>query len=629
MCGIVGYIGPNPEQKKELIGKMQQSISHRGPDHATFQIYNQACIGFNRLSINDLSEKGNQPFHLDKVTVFCNGEIYNHKELRKQFNLTDICKSGSDIEIIPHLYRIKGWDFLNLVNGMFALVLLDGNEIFLVTDRFGKKPLYIIKRSGGFYFASELKAFLLNFDCEIDKSNLSIGFFLGYFPYPITPVKEIEKIPPASIIRFSGKNPDRKIWYILQPDYDVNYRSLKENEENYQQLLDDAVKIRMEADVEAGCYLSGGLDSTSIAASYAKQSSAEFHAFCGIISGKEYSTDNKNASRYSKEIGAILHKIPINNKTYDQKIVKTCWAFDEIPFESANLNFIEVADNAKEYVKIMLDGIGGDEIFLGYPAHLILHKVPQAFREIIPYNFNVLKQSLKLNRRFFYILHALMDTKKWFVYARAFIPLIQMLTSKHFNAEKLNSILDKYNDEYTKGFRKHDINCCSYIDILGYNMLNYQHSDRCSMAFSIEPRSPLSDYRIWEGFCGLEETVKLKHGLKTYMKEISPKLPKYIKEADKDGFSSPIYLWFQQDENLLNNAMLLVRRNYDLLCELLDETIVEPIIKKWNNNSSQLWMDGIHLHMLVSLVLWYKIYFQNFPVSQVNCSLSEIINSYK
>lgn len=633
MCGIVGFIGNNPGSKTDTIKKMMSAINHRGPDSSIITEYDSVIFGFNRLSINDLSKNGMQPFENNQCIVFSNGEIYNHSELKRKYNLYPKLKSNSDIEIIPHLYEKFGFDFLNELNGGFVISIFDkvSKTLHLVLDRFGKKPFYYYQVSDGFYFASELKAFLIGFDnLTIDKKSVNWAFFQGYFPYPETPIKGIKKLAPSEILSIScDLSVATTNWYKMQPDYTYESANEAELELSFLNHIDNAVDIRMHADVPAGLYLSGGLDSTCVATSCAKLGYKDIHTFTGIVSGKDYSTDNVNAIKFAKENQFIHHLIEINVDTYRNNIFETSTAFDEINFESANINFIEIVREAKKHVTIMLDGCGGDEVFMGYNHQESLHRLPIIFRNSLP-NFKFIENFLAKNSRKFFSLHtAFSNVDKYSFQSQSFIPIDLACKMKYFDLESGFENLEKQIKNVKHGFKDtNELNYLAYLDILGLNMLNYQQLDRCSMYHSIEPRSPLSDFRIWEMFYAVEENRKMKDGRKGLMKALlKNRLPDYILTAKKDGFSNPFYIWFNENNDFRNDVVKAIHKRKELLFDLLGEDYVLSIISKWDGTSTiSNWMDGIRLHQLLVFIIWHFVYFENKELYKSNLTLSEFIS---
>ncbi|MBF0312053.1 MAG: asparagine synthase (glutamine-hydrolyzing) [Oligoflexia bacterium] len=616
MCGIAGYIGFRPQDQHEVICSMTSTIQHRGPDHSEIFTHNLACVGFNRLSILDLSEKGNQPFSAGETTIYCNGEIYNYLQLKKEHKLEDFCKSSSDVEILPYLYNLYGLDFLKKINGMFGMVILDNkkNEVHLVTDYWGKKPIYYIQRKEGIFFCSELKGLILGLgDLSVDRENLALGLNLGYFLSPLTPVKGVLKLKPATLLTLkNNKNISIQQWYVLKPDYSINNLNDRDLEELYYTHLDESVKMRLQADVDVGVFLSGGMDSTTVAESAARQYGKKIHAFVGLTEGRENSTDYVNSLKFTEGKNFIIHKCYNDANSYSNFLVPTCFSYDDIPFESGILNFMTITKAAQPHVKVLLDGVGGDELFLGYHWHEgVFKRVNPFLRNLIPFGGRFFFDMFKNNSRMMLRSMILGNMEKWVYFTRNYISYDSMRLSKHYNPQKLFSILDEALPSYAKEFKNTtDLNCLAYLELLGIRTLQHSFSDRTCMAYSIENRSPLSDYKLFEKFLGVSEKRKLAHGKKFLMKKISSRLPECIRGGEKEGFSSPLYLWFLKDKKLLNTIISYIKNKRYILDDLVDHALLNQILSKWEKRELLSWPDGIQLHMMISVLIWHEIFFE-------------------
>ncbi len=631
MCGLAGFVGPDSLNKQNIVEQMTDAISHRGPDDSSVKSYSFSCVGFNRLSIIDLSAKANQPFKLDKIIVYCNGEIYNYEKLRKEYNLDGLCHSNSDVEIIPHLYKKHGLDFLCLLNGMFAMVIIDEGkeEVHFITDRYGKKPIYYTQRNDGFYFASELKCFLTCFsDNEIDKQALATAFGIGLFPLHMTPVENVSKLLPANILTVRKGVVSRRQWYKLVPDYSRDSLSDAELEKHYYDCLDDSVRLRLIADVDVGVFMSGGIDSTSVVESAQRQYKTRMHAFSGIVAGCEESTDYKNATRFAKSLNVTAHPCPINSNTYSNMIVPTCYAFDEIPFETAIVNFMVIAKEAKKYVTVVLDGVGGDEIFLGYPWHERISRVPLWMRSLMPFAEKSFQKLFKKSPRNFLRSLVFTDVKKFVFFGRRYLSLNDSLLLSHYNPVAFCDLLDTALPEYANGFKDgRDLNCLAYLELLGMRNQQHRFSDRTCMAYSIENRSPLSDYRLAEMFGGTNEKRKLTGGKKGLMRKISTRLPQYITSAEKDGFSSPVYLWLKSDPKLLGCILKYINGKNEIISDLIGSKVVKKIVSRWKCGENVGWMDGVQLHMILCILIWYELYFVRKITKMPEIDLVDFIHS--
>jgi asparagine synthase (glutamine-hydrolysing) len=635
MCGIAGFVGKNPEAHQEQINRMLKTIYHRGPNGNSMKLLKNACIGFNRLAINDLSERGMQPFSVDGVHVFCNGEIYNHQALKQKYKIEDRLYSRSDIEIIPHLYKMLGLSFLEELNGMFSMIIVDERkgEVYVITDRFAQKPLYYSYVNGNLFFSSELKSFLLEFPCEIDKENLVLGLYLGYSIPPLTPVRNISKLEPATILKIKGGKIEKNIWYYLKPFYDINKFSNKEIGEQFFEMFDSSVGLRMKADVDAGAFLSGGIDSSAVALSAIRCCNDEgLHAFSAVAYGEEDVVENINAKRINSDYRKInFHEVYIDIKTYNRLFIKTAITYDEIFFESSYLCAEAIAEEASKYVTIMLDGICGDEMFLGYEKHLILKKIPQKLWNIFSLNPGAIYKFGSIKNRLILYLLALSDVEKCLTLYNSYIQPKLIQKSKYFNVSKIFNTLDELYCERLRHFKSIDLNAVSYLETFSLTSgLQFVITDRSCMAYSIENRSPLADYRIWEKFVALDSEVKLMEGQpKGFVRKMARdmnRLPDYICNVPKYGFSIPFYKIFLSDLNFLSEIIKYLGSKINVLIDLYGCDLPLTIINRWRSINNLNWVDGIHLHQLLAVLVWKEIFFDKKINLNDNPTLIDFMN---
>ena len=273
MCGIVGFLG---KKNTVLLNKMTDLISHRGPDQDIKVEKGPINIGFRRLSINDLIE-GNQPFYdeKNKIGIFCNGEIYNHIDLRKDLESKNHkFKSKNDCEVILHGFKEYGLNFLNKINGMFFIVIWDelNEKIYLIRDRLGIKPCYYANVGNEIFFSSEIKPLLENKNIKRTLNYKSINYYLStrYIPSSNNLIKDIKTLKPGNILEFGFKSQKiTKYW---------NNNNFGNESDNLKNLLTNSTNLRMAADVKVGVFLSGGIDS-SIITSLMSKNSKEFVVF--------------------------------------------------------------------------------------------------------------------------------------------------------------------------------------------------------------------------------------------------------------------------------------------------------------------------------------------------------------
>ena len=394
MCGFVGKFGV-PDKKIQEAG---QIILHRGPDMQNFLNGKDWSIAFNRLSILDLSSEGMQPFEHDGVKVYMNGEIYNFIELREKFGTEFKCKTNCDVEIIPFLYRKFGMSFLNHLNGMFSMVILDEkfHKKYIVKDRYGKKPLYYYKSNKEVFFSSEIKALKFLIEPEIDLENIHINLISNFIIPPLTPYKGIFSLLPGHYLELYKNKLEEVIWYTPKiKERKINEEKIKIK---FRELVDESIKIRLRSDVPLGIFLSGGLDSNFLLKKLLLKNKNILALIC-YISDKEKErneTDNSIPNKICKEFGCNSKTINFNYSYFNKNLVRIINAHDEIITNSGVLIFYALSEEAKKNnIKVIYSGAGGDEIAGGYYWQKKLELVPNfLFRK---------KINLNLIDKFFYI----------------------------------------------------------------------------------------------------------------------------------------------------------------------------------------------------------------------------------
>ncbi|MER3453625.1 MAG: asparagine synthase (glutamine-hydrolyzing) [Acidimicrobiia bacterium] len=378
MCGIAGFLTSRlPSSPSQTLSKMLRVIAHRGPDdEGRYSTRGRStpkiALGNRRLAIIDL-EGGKQPVFSEKrdvVAVF-NGEIYNYKELRKELEgRGHSFASDSDSEVIPHLYEEHGTSFVERLRGMFAIAIYDGSRLVLARDRFGIKPLYYAELdSGGIAFASEPSALAPFVSLKPEPALLPTYLSLGYFPAPLTPYKDVKKLPAATVLECDGKRLFTRRWW--EPSLYFEPRSVSDSD-----LLDaveESVAAHTVADVPIGVFVSGGLDSSVIAALAARQSQQEIVAFtlgfAGNSTGEKYDFDERDAAAEVAEYLGLEHiALETGPPTVDD-LLDLAAKYGEPIGDEAAIPTYAIAKLARQYVKVVLTGEGGDELFGGYEKY--------------------------------------------------------------------------------------------------------------------------------------------------------------------------------------------------------------------------------------------------------------------
>src|ERR1700677_1665416 len=393
MCGIAGYFLRSRNADLSEVRAMCDEIRHRGPEDEGYRIDGPMGMGMRRLSIIDLAT-GRQPISNEDGTVWVvsNGEIYNYRELR-----ASLIRSGhrfhthSDTEVLVHLYEEEGVDGIQRLRGMFACAIWDSRRrsLLLARDRFGKKPLYIAENDG-LYFGSELKCLrAAGVPLEHDREALQLYFLLGYVPDPWTPYVGIRKLPPGGWLRChaDGRIEEGRYWTLPAPAARPSGFSELEACDYVRNAFDEAVKMRLISDVPEGAFLSGGIDSTSVVASMALQSSQPVKTFS--IGFEEPGFNELSlAAALAKKYRTEHHHMIVRPDSVDL-VSRLVRHFDEPFGDSSAIPTFIVSQFAARYVKVALSGDGGDELFAGYDRFQALERlrkfdrVPPALRSFI------------------------------------------------------------------------------------------------------------------------------------------------------------------------------------------------------------------------------------------------------
>ncbi len=405
MCGIAGYVWRDRQARFELVKSMCDRIRHRGPDDEGFHVEGGCAIGMRRLSIIDLST-GHQPIPNEDRTVWVvfNGEIYNYQPLRQ-----DLIAKGhrfetnSDTETLVHLYEQEGPEGLKRLRGMFAFAIWDSRRrrLFLARDRFGKKPLYYAILPQGLYFGSELECLReAGVPLDMDREALQLYFQFNYIPDPRTAFRAIRKLPAGGWLEYSQDGTLREgIYWKLpvpasQPPPGLTEAAarLKLREQ-----FDEAVRIRMIADVPLGAFLSGGIDSSSVVASMALQSPEPVKTFSIGFDEAAYN-ELSYASLVAKKYRTDHHEILVRPDSASL-VPRLVQHFGEPFGDNSAIPTFLVSEFAVQHVKVALSGDGGDELFAGYESFAAMERlrrydrVPQSLRwlmaraaELLPYS---------------------------------------------------------------------------------------------------------------------------------------------------------------------------------------------------------------------------------------------------
>lgn len=569
MCGIAGKINWSMQPGAESVRKMCDKMYHRGPDDYGILSLGNITLGHRRLSIIDLSDNAKQPMASsdNRYYIVYNGEVYNFKELKHELEEVGIVfKTSSDTEVVLYAYRQWGPVCLDRFNGMFALAIWDNKfkELFLATDRFGKKPLYYHKATDKMAFASELNALICDRQIpqEISYEALNSYLALGYILAPMTLYKDVLRLESATfmIISNSGKNV-RKVRYW---DYAQKFREKvksnpREISENVLNLLDQAVRRRMVSDVPIGAFLSGGIDSSSVSSLMKRYHNGDLHTFSMGFDCKDY-CEIEDANRAAQWIGTVHHNMICKVKDSAGLINDALEAYDEPFADNSCIPTFALAKLASKQVKVALSGDGADEIFAGYITYqadryyyyarilpLFIRKLLSKSGSNMPAgNQSKLSFSYKKKQFFYGSLHS--PEEAHYLWRIFFHPEERVAILGENKRELVYDtdpffIFKKY---YEQAQGLHWLDQHLYVDAMTWLTDDILVKvDRASMRNSLEVRSPYLDVDL-VSYCasipaGLKmQGLNMKYILKTSLKSV---LPGFILNKKKSGFNAPVGAW--------------------------------------------------------------------------------------
>ncbi|MEO8296912.1 MAG: asparagine synthase (glutamine-hydrolyzing) [Burkholderiales bacterium] len=561
MCGIAGLFsleGPRPSDPG-IVDAMCRQIIHRGPDDQGVFVHPLGQIGMRRLSIIDLGG-GHQPIHNEDKSIWIvfNGEIYNYRELREELQqLGHSFYTQSDTECIVHAYEQYGEDCFARLRGMFGVAILDlrHGKLVLGRDRIGKKPLYYARTKAGWLaFASELKSLfpVPGFEAQVAPTAVRDYFSLGYVPAPDSIYQGVSKLPPAHyMVVQSGEVTIKSYWRpVFEPKWSASEAEL---EQRLLQELDDAVKVRLMSDVPFGAFLSGGTDSSVVAALMARNMNTPVKTF---TIGFEEAAFNEmpDARAVARHIGAEHHELVVKADAVGM-MSKLVWYFDEPFGDSSAIPTYLVSQLASRHVKMVLSGDGGDEVFAGYERYRKYDRL----NKLVNRSGGLAVPALRLAGL---ALGGAKRVRLGRIADRLATPFPDRYLSGVglCNAADLSMLLAPGvpSDDPYASVRHHFMRTDIELEaerILSGDMATYLSDDimvkvdRMTMACSIEARAPLLDHRLIEFSARLPYSMKYRDGVGKYLfKQVARRLlPAEVMDKPKQGFAIPVAQWFRTD----------------------------------------------------------------------------------
>ncbi len=626
MCGIAGLLTWGAVADAEIVRAMTVRLAHRGPDAAGIATLGPLVLGHRRLSVIDCSESNNQPLFDSSGTlaIAYNGEIYNFREIRRELERAGArFRTRGDTEVILESYRAWGEACLDRFNGMFAFALWDAERrrLFLARDRVGEKPFFYCELpGGGLLFASEPRALQAHPSAvgEVDPVGLAHYLVLNYTLGGHTLRRGIKRLPPGHfMVCEEGRSLTPRPYWDLAAAYRHKRRFNSEAEaaEELLALVDDAVRLRLVSDVPLGAFLSGGVDSSAVAAAMAQAlPSGQVHTFSmgfGVPSFDEVDTARAVAAHLGLD-----HKDRIVAPEPAQTVQATVWAADEPLADTSTIPTYHLAAFAREYVTVSLSGDGADECFAGYETytadrlHRALAWLPRGIKRagywaadaLLPVSFSKVSLDYKIR-------HFLAELHLEFPRAHAsWRNVLSVATRREMmQPQWLEALRDEEADPFAQ-FEPHfaAVAGCHPLDQAGYVDIKTWLADdilvkldRATMAHSLEARAPLLDHRLIELAAALPPEWKLKGLKKKYLlrRSLRGRLPDWVLDRRKQGFNAPVSQWLNGPLRALAEEALASPRLHDWIRPAAIDAL-------WREHGAGRRDHGLTLFGLVTLALW-------------------------
>ena len=636
MCGICGvweYGASQGSIEPSLLVRMRDEMTHRGPDDSGELIFDdrRGGFGFRRLSIIDLSPAGHQPMHgCDQQTwLVFNGEIYNHATLRAGLEERGHrYASRTDSETILHLYEERGLDFIHDIEGDYAIAIWDARaqQLVLVRDRIGVKPLYFYHRDGRFIFASEIKAILQHPAVTPDIDEQQLYHYLTFLttPAPTTLFRGIQKLPAGHVLTLKrdGALDIQRYWDAVARA-DMPAANEAEHRAEILRLLRDSIRKRMMSDVPFGVFLSGGVDSSANVALMSELMTRPVETFTVGFSDAEYLNELDSARRIAKQFATNHHEVIISEKEMQDFLPSLVFHQDEPIADPVCVPLYYVSKLARDSGTIVVQvGEGSDEIFSGYEnyvRHLRIYEnfwrhaetLPRGLRRALSNFSRPLLEATGRKRAAIELIRRLGADEPLFwggvvVYDETFKPrVLSKQMRERMNGLSSLQVVEPYLDHIERERPDSDFLArMTYLELkLRLPELLLMRVDKITMATSVEARVPFLDHHLVEYALALPRSLKVqgvtgKHILKRALEEI---LPHDLLYERKRGFGAPVREWFREglggwfDEHLMNSTM---RRR-----DLLDYEFVGRMLDEHRKRTKD-W--GFHLWALLNLSLWYE-----------------------
>jgi len=615
MCGICGATG---QGDSATLHAMTATLTHRGPDDAGLFESPGIALGVRRLSIIDVPG-GHQPIANEdsSVVVAFNGEIYNYLELRTRLEgRGHHFRTRSDTEVLVHLYEEYGDALVHLLQGMFAFALWDAKRrrLLLARDRLGIKPLYYAETRDGLVFASEAKTLFEHPDVrpQINLEALDLYLSLRYVPGPDTLFRGVKKLAPGHLLTHqNGKTEIHRYWELVLGDFQPAV-NLDEAVEEFRALLADTVRAHLISDVPVGVLLSGGLDSSAVAALAAvtarppdRPTALKTFTVGFDLPGSHNELAEARAT--AKHLHTDHHELVVKPDAAEL-LPKLAWHMDEPVADPAALPTYLICSFARASVPVVLTGEGGDELLAGYPRYVwfdrakaLQRRVPHWIRERVLSASRAAPVGERYHRALENVLAERSDLERHLHWVPGLAPELRSELS-HNRQPMTDDVVERY----LKPSSEHTIHRLMSLDIHTWLVDDVLHKmDRMSMATSVEARVPFLDHRLVEFVASLPLDVKLANlGTKTLLKHaMAPLLPRATVRRRKHAFQIPLDQWVAGPLRDFVHDTLLDKTARER--GWIDTTRLEDLL---GNNGTRPKIDGQSVWTLLSLELWARAF---------------------
>jgi asparagine synthase (glutamine-hydrolysing) len=638
MCGICGVLELEGGDvvPREHVEAMAQALVHRGPDDDGFYLNPPVALGFRRLSIVDLSG-GHQPMSNEDGTVWIvfNGEIYNHTSLRPDLESRGHrYATRSDTETILHLYEEYGDDCVHHLRGMFAFAIWDSSKrrLFCARDRLGIKPFYYVVTQGRFAFASEIKALfeMPGMNPEMNYSGLPEFFALGYLSADESLFDGISKLLPGHRLTIdlnhSDSRPHTEKYWDVQTNYEQKEASELEYVDQFRDLFTESIRMRLMSDVPVGVFLSGGLDSSSIAAVMAGLSRERIKTFSVGYADDRFS-ELSYARSLAEHIGSEHNEVVLGPDDFLGSLPRLIWHEDEPIAWPSSVALHFVSQLASQKVKVVLTGEGADEVLAGYlryRATMFNLRYAPVYEKFVPASLRsvvhgvlerpILPASVQRKFRHSFLYHDNQFEKIYFDNFYSVFP--QAIHSQLFSSETLNQLreINAYatSIDYFESAGNPDnlLTRLLYLDIKTYLVELLMKQDQMSMSASIESRVPFLDHKLVEFTMSIPPELKVRSlsGKFLLRQAMKNHLPSEVLNRSKMGFPTPVKPWlryqlFDRVSKILTDGRMADRG-------ILNANYVRDLLEAHGRGR----LDATDaIWRLLNFELWNRVFFDKDP----------------